>query len=201
MSESTLTRELFSRCRVAATLTRIGQGILWDVFLNNAIAKSQVTEAMRGIGDEFIVGHATSLAALRTYIQSHARRSYRLSTPVAIQRIRLKKSGAARAKIVKQSCGPGHFADLSIEVTPQPELSGIRLIVPQSPEVATEMHEAEVAEAILEGICVAAIAEIEKPVIGFQALITEARWHDVDSYPGLFRQVAYQAMNEILAER
>ena len=147
------------------------------------------------------MGHASSLIALQNYIESHACQSYRLGTPVVLKPIRLMQKGTARAKIKKQSCGPGHFADLAIEVAPISELSGIRLIVPHSPEVASEIRIREVAEAILEGICVAAIAEIDKPVIGFQALITAARWHDVDSYLELFRHVAYQAMNEILAER
>lgn len=200
MSDTVLERNLFAKCRVVATLTRTGQGIGWPIFLENAFAKSLITEICYLYGLEAIVGHADSLADLQTYIQRHARNSYRLGQPVQLQPLRLARGGVAKAKIKKQTSSADKFADLTLEVTPLPETSSVRLIVPQSPEVPRELHAQEVADAILGGVCIASVAKIEKPLVGFQVCVKAAKWNDVDSSSGLFRRVAAQAMAEILSK-
>ncbi len=197
-------RELFPDCSVAAILSRIGQGIEWSTFLNRAFNDSLINWVSPGLLDSThisaVIGHASSFASLQTHISTFAANSYSMSSPTPVDRQPFVTPGAASGRIKKQSSSADQFAFITLRAEPTPDSEMVQLSIPQSDNVADELHDPAIPDAILDGVCLAALAgNFAQPFVGFHVAILEAIWHTVDSYAGVFKRAAYMAMSEILS--
>jgi hypothetical protein len=73
-------------------------------------------------------------------------------------------------------------------------------LIPQSDVVASELHEPGISDAILDGLCLAALTnDFARPFVGFKVTVVAAKWHPVDSYSGVFKRATCIAMSDILS--
>ena len=108
-------------------------------------------------------------------------------------------SGSASGQIKKQTSSADQYAFITIQAVPNSDSNRIQLSIPQSDTVATELHDPTIPDAILDGVCLAALdSDYAEPFVGFHVTVTEAKWHPVDSYSGVFKRATFMAMTDIL---
>ena len=199
MAPTVLECELLPGCAVAAVLERIGPGGEWREFLERALNDSLITWAFSFNNNSVIAGHCSSLSALESYIATHAQESYSLSAPVPVSPQLLSVSGRSSGRIKKQTGSADQYAFITILAEPVPDSRGIQLTIPRSPEIPRELHESELPQAILDGVCLALLApDPSKPIVGCHVSVINGKWHDVDSWSGSFRTATSLAMSDIL---
>jgi hypothetical protein len=200
MTPTVLQRELLPGCAVAAVLERIEQGIEWRAFIEGALNGSLITWSFSTSHSSAVVGHTDSLVALEKHIATNARKSYRLSAPAPVNPQHLTIYGRSSGKIKKQTCSADQFAFITIRAEPCPDSRNITLTIPRASEVPSELHESEVPEAILDGVCLALLAQDPaRPIVGCQVSVIDGKWHEVDSHSSVFKKAAYMAMSDILS--
>ncbi len=141
MSSTVVERVLFPNCSVAAELSRIGQGMEWQSFLNRAMENSLITWAFETTYGSAIVGHANSLASLETHISTFASKSYSISTALPIARKPFMTAGEASGQIKRQTSSADQYAWIKIQAAPMPGSDTVRLSIPHSHTVAAELHD------------------------------------------------------------
>lgn len=120
MSSTVVECVLFPKCSVAAELSRIGQGMEWQLFLNCAMENSLITWAFETTYGSAIVGHANSLASLEAHISTFASKSYSISTALPIQRKPFMTAGEASGQIKRQTSSADQYAWIKIQAAPMP---------------------------------------------------------------------------------
>ncbi|MEP3480669.1 MAG: hypothetical protein ABJZ55_15570 [Fuerstiella sp.] len=199
MSPTVVERELFPNCSVSATLDRIGQGMEWRMFLDRALNNSQITWAIETSHSSAIIGHTSDFTSLEKHISTFAAKSYSISGPVSVDRLPFKTPGEASGRVKKQSSSADQYAFITIQAEPRAGSNTVQLSIPHSDKVAVELHDPEMPDAILDGVCLAALANnFAKPLVGFHVTVVEAKWHPVDSYSGVFKRATCMAMFDIL---
>lgn len=200
MSDLIIRRELLAQCTVTAILRRVGPGMEWNTFLRNISAQSLITEIVDLNGNSAVVGHSHDLSRLQEYIKTFAKRSYELAELGAIRHKPLPTAGQASGRLKRQGSSADQYAFITIEA--QPALSGasIELAIPDNESVAREVQEPHLAEAIFDGICMAALVQHHRPVVCFCVKVLAAKWHPIDSHAGAFKKVACDAMAEIISQ-
>lgn len=199
MSSTVVECVLFPKCSVAAELSRIGQGMEWQLFLNRAMENSLITWAFETTYGSAIVGHANSLASLEAHISTFASKSYSISTALPIHRKPFMTAGEASGQIKRQTSSADQYAWIKIQAAPMPGSDTVRLSIPHSHTVAAELHDPGIPDAILDGVCVASLARnFAQPIVGFHVTVLAAKWHPVDSYSDVFKRATCMAMFEIL---
>ena len=202
MKDTILERDLLPNCSVAAVLERVGQGMEWRSFLDRALKDTLMSWAFDIGTDAAVVGHPTSLAQLDKHISTFARNSYKLTGAAPVSRQRLAVSGFAAGKIKKQSSSADQYAFITIRAEPNPKSRTILLTKPRSGVIPPELHCPELPDANLAVVCLASFGQYPaRPIVGFQVMVVEGKWHDVDSYSGVFKRATCIAMSEILREQ
>ena len=199
MPPSIVERELFPDCSIAATLNRIGQGMEWRLFLDRALSESLIDWTIDTAPGSAVVGHASSFAPLQKHISTFAAKSYSVTSPIPINRQPFTTPGKASGQIKKQTSSADQYAFITIQADPNTDSDNIQLSIPQSKDIASELHEPGIPEAILDGVCIAALAnDFAQPFVGLHVTVVEAKWHPVDSYSGVFKRATCMAMSDIL---
>lgn len=204
MSPTVVERELFPDCTVAATLSRIGQGMEWRLFIERLLNNSLINWVSPSLIDtkhsSAVIGHSSSFTSLAKHISTFAAKSYSITGQMAIMRQPFTTPGNASGQIKKQTCSADQYAFITIQAEPNLGSDTVQLLIPQSDVVASELHEPGISDAILDGLCLAALTnDFARPFVGFKVTVVAAKWHPVDSYSGVFKRATCIAMSDILS--
>ncbi len=199
MSATVLEHKLLPGCAVAAILKRADRGIEWREFIAQTRMDSQINWAIELTDQTAAVGHASSLAAFKEHISAFAPLRYSLTSPVEIMRRPFATSGEAEGRFFTLSCSADTFGHVVIRAAPIQGAEAVRLTIPQSDAIAPGIHEPDVANGILNGVCLALLDDdYSRPFVGCQVTVMAARWHEVDSWWLGYQRAARMAMLELL---